>query len=324
MKLFLVGISASEKISPEIVKATDFIEIKKITTAEVIRFQKLTDGPLFFHLQYRADGTYFVPSAHDLRNFFPELDEAYRLAQPVQTSLHFGMGSRSVEVDAENYVGVAASQTLSKKEVVEKLEKNLQILRSSFPETLLLVENIEFVPEAISKGAYRHVQEAEFFSSTVKGWHDNGILDGIVFDVPHGLITAGNHPFYNGLSADPTDQGWDYVSSLNKPMDLLNNFHGYVSQMPLSLVREIHISGISRLQNGAWVDSHLEIGEMELKALEILIEMMGKNKENSIPVTLEYSRSTNKIQEQIVTLKSFGSEFEQRGKRNTHVADRDP
>ena len=41
-----------------------------------------------------------------------------------------------------------------------------------------------------------------------------GLLDGAIFDVAHGLITAGNHLSYNGLGGDPVETDEGYVGRL--------------------------------------------------------------------------------------------------------------
>ncbi len=305
MKSVKIGVSACRGMSPLTLEKADYIEIKKITEEEVAYFMRLTEKPILFHLQYSGDNSYYLPAAFDLKDRLAEISPAYEEAKPRLTSLHFGLSARSMSIDTESYMAVALSGLLTKEEIVTNLEKNLKTFKNRFPETKLLVENVEFIPEALSKGAYRYVQEADFFTSHVKKWHKMGILDGIVFDVAHGLITAGNHPSYNGLTALPLNTGVDYVARLKKRNDLFEYFKIYISQMPLTLIREIHISGITRLSNGVWVDSHMIIGEKELTGLEILLNSLHDNSEKYIPITLEYSRDMDKITYQLDTLRNF-------------------
>jgi uncharacterized protein (UPF0276 family) len=198
------------------------------------------------------------------------------------------LSSGSITVDPETNVAVAGSRILSKKEIAINMEKNLQTIRDTFPDTVLLIENQEFIPDELSKGAYRYIQEADFFSNYVNKWKQMGILDGIVFDVAHALITAVNHPFYYDQGADP-----------------LTSFRKYIDQLPLRLIREVHISGIKRLPSGIWVDFHKEIGNLELKGLKIILDTIPESKDNYIPLTLEYSRDLSKITNQINTLRDF-------------------
>jgi uncharacterized protein (UPF0276 family) len=85
--------------------------------------------------------------------------------------------------------------------------------------------------------------------------------------------------------------------------DILTYFKDYISQMPLHLIKEIHISGIKRLSNGAWVDAHEEIGDRELEALRLLFQSMGKTPADGIPITLEYSKDMDRIPDQLVRLR---------------------
>ncbi len=305
MKSVKIGISAHRGMSSSTLEKADYIEIKKITEEEVVFFRRLTEKPVLFHIQYSDNNSYYLPAAFDLKDHLAGIASAYDKAQPRLTSLHFGLSARSMSIDTESYMAVALSGLLTKEEIVTNLEKNLKTFKYRFPETKLLVENLEFIPEALSKGAYRYVQEADFFTSHVTKWHKMGILDGIVFDVAHGLITAGNHPYYNGLTALPLNTGDDYVARLKKRNDLFKYFKIYISQMPLTLIREIHISGITRLSNGVWVDSHMIIGEKELTGLKILLNSLHDNSEENMPITLEYSRDMSKITYQLDTLRNF-------------------
>jgi uncharacterized protein (UPF0276 family) len=131
-----------------------------------------------------------------------------------------------------------------------------------------------------------------------------------VFDIAHALITSGNHPSYNGLGAtgsfnDPIQTDELYIENLKKKSekDLLGYFRTYISQMPLKLVKEIHISGIARTRSGVWVDAHNEIGELEIKALAILLQQTRENGSVDIPITLEYSRREEKIPLMLDTLR---------------------
>jgi uncharacterized protein (UPF0276 family) len=73
--------------------------------------------------------------------------------------------------------------------------------------------------------------------------------------------------------------------------------------MPLELLKEIHISGISRTRSGVWIDAHNEIGELEINALAILLQQIGEDRSADIPITLEYTRKEEKIPLMLDTLR---------------------
>jgi uncharacterized protein (UPF0276 family) len=316
MSRFKIGIAACPGLSRSIIENADYVELKKISAAEVSYYRGLTTKPLLFHMQFSGNNSFYMPTADDLNSFLPEISEAYKEARPEYSSFHFGLSSRTITVDPETNAAVAASELLSRDEIVKNLEKNLRLMRNALRDTVLLIENQEFIPDQLSRGAYRYISEADFFSSNVKRWNNLGILDGIVFDVSHALVTAANHPYYN----DPDDDHGDvsnYNSNINlgdetyQDIDenkydyLLTCFKRYIAEMPLELIREIHISGVQRLLDGTLVDYHQEIGNLELKGLKIILENVHKSIEQYIPLTLEYSRDVSKIADQLNTLREF-------------------
>jgi hypothetical protein len=310
-----LGLSASDMLRRDgasfgILDAVDYIELKVITPDEARRYRELTDKPLFFHIQYTGTGGYYLPATANLGPDMPEISGAYRIARPPFLSIHFGLSSPRMSMDSKTFMAVAAEPPLEKGEILRNLEDNLALLKSAFPRTPLLIENVEFIPEAASRGAYRHVQEASVFGPNVMRWHDKGILDGTVFDVAHAIIAAANHPSYNGLGTDPLETGEEYIRRLKDLDNVFRAFETYLSLMPLRLVREIHISGASRLSNGMWVDSHKEIGSTELTALKILLEELKKTGVEYPPVTLEYAGEARDVKPQIARLRKF---FEENG-----------
>ncbi len=300
-----IGVSAHRDLTQKAIDSADFLEIKKISTEEVLHFKETGIKPLLFHIQYTEDGEYYLPTITDFYPFLPQLRAAFEIGTPEMMSLHFGLSARSIMIDEENYVAVASEEVLEKSEITQNLEKNLRLLRSSFPHTKLLVENVEFIPEAISLGAYRYVQEAGFFTCHVSKWLETGLIDGIVFDIAHGLIAAGNHPFYNGLGTDPLDTDEEYISRLKHKDALFDYFENYISKLPLSAVEEIHISGITRFSSGVWVDSHKAVGQRELDALALLLEKLPGLRGKPIPITLEYSRKPELIPRQIEQIRAM-------------------
>ncbi len=305
-----LGISAGAGISPSIAERADFIEIKKIALSEASYFRQISSKSIFFHLQYSSSGEYLLPTADNFQNYSDDFIAAWEVAHPPHISFHFGLSARRFSIDPESFVAVAESPPFSERQIIETLENNLHFLRDTFPQSKILVENLEFIPEGLSKGAYRYVQAAQFFTKNVTQWQKSGVLDGIVFDVAHALITSGNHPSYNGLGAigqfkDPIQTEELYITNLKRKSekDLLGYYKTYISQMPLKLVKEIHISGISRTRSGVWVDAHNEIGELEITALTILLQRIREKGLVDIPITLEYTRREEKIPLMLDTLR---------------------
>jgi uncharacterized protein (UPF0276 family) len=306
MKDQKIGISAHRNLKPEAFKNADFIEIKKITEQEVMYYKNLTDKPLFFHLQYTGDDLYYLPTSMNLTYYMKDITAAYHQAHPQHISLHFGPSSKSISLDFKNYIAVAKSTLLTKREIVRNLENNLKLLKSAFPDTVLLVENLEFIPEYFSKGSYRYIQETDFFTTNVLKWKEMGILDGIIFDVAHGLIAAANHPYYNGMNVDPLATGPEYIDRMKENTDIVRYYTSYISQLPTGLVKEIHISGILRLSTGVWVDAHIETSERELTCLGILLNLMQRY---DAPISLEYYQDTDRAMNQLDFLRGYMREI---------------
>jgi uncharacterized protein (UPF0276 family) len=102
-----------------------------------------------------------------------------------------------------------------------------------------------------------------------------------------------------------TDEG--YVAELSRlgSENLLDFYRAYIDQMPLSLIREIHISGMQRADNGVYVDAHIEISGLELQALDLLMNHRAFGGGAHAPITLEYSRDARRIVHQIQLLRGF-------------------
>lgn len=323
MKEINFGISAGSDFQKDVFESADFIELKKITAHEVSRVRELTSKPILFHIQYTSENRYLLPSVDDFSHYIDEFRAAYIMAKPRIISFHFGLAAKIVSIDEETYMAVAEGGLLSREELTEMIEHNLKAIRSAFPKSLLLLENLEFVPESLSKGAYRYIQEADFFSGNVLRWHRNGLIDGIVLDIAHALITAWNHPLYNGLhpilmqdrvgkdsikGEAPSHQNHkvigfnhsndeSYIELLGREDTSrhLQHFRTYITQLPLELIREVHISGAGRLPSGVFVDTHRELSDTEMKALKILFTLINGNESDTLPVTLEYTRSMSSI-----------------------------
>ncbi len=319
MKNYLIGLSAKSDFPVYSLKTPEFIEIKKITPGETSFFRSHTKKPIYFHIQYNGSGGYLSPAVDNFNDYLAELSEAYRIAKPEFVSFHFGLSAKIIHVDSDTFVAMAGSPPLAAEELLSMLEHNLRFSRTVFQESRILLENLEFIPEELSKGAYRYIQEADFLSKNLHSFIKTGMLDGMVLDIAHALVTAANHPAYNGLENiissagqtehfDPVHTDKRYIETLAKyrnDIDILGSFKKYVKLLPVELIKEIHISGIHRLENGVYVDSHNEISGLELDALDFLLDILPADGDDRVSVTLEYDRNPGRIREQLKTLEMF-------------------
>jgi uncharacterized protein (UPF0276 family) len=270
----LVGVSADSRIPPDQYETADYLEMKRISWQEAGKWKSAWAKPVYFHLQYAPDGHYMLPAAEDLGVFRSEFSQARDILKPPVVSFHFSPGSRDVRIIDDLYLQ-ADGPVLQPAELAANLETNLAMLRSVFAGSSLLIENMEYIPETLSRGACSLVAEPSFFSEKTTGWHRNGLIDGTVLDVAHALITAGNHPAYGGSAGRS--------GSPAGPEELHEHYEQYVEDMPLHLVREIHISGIGRMGD-TWVDTHRPVGETELKALAILLDKLRPGLQVSVTI----------------------------------------
>jgi hypothetical protein len=296
MKEFLLGLSAHRDLDPAVFRLVDYVEVKKITEDEVRHFMEVSGRPVYLHLQYSSDDGYLLPAAGSLLPFLHDISRAFLIGNPGCVSMHFGPASEKISLDHDTYIAVAEGRLLSREEIVRNLGENLALLKRSLPGVRLLIENVEYIPENLSGGSYRYVQENDFFSQHVRGWKKQGILDGIIFDVAHGLIAAANHPLYNGSAGMKTTGAAAGIRYDQTRPGLIGLFDAYISGMPLDLVEEVHVSGIHRMPGGVWVDAHREIGGLELDALARVLERVPERK---ISITLEYVRSSAKVEAQV-------------------------
>jgi hypothetical protein len=309
-----VGISIGKSPSQKAIDNADYVETKWASEEQATVVKKCTDRPVFLHLQYNSENRYLLPTAMDFKQYVRDFAAAQNILRSKQVSLHFGLSAQSILTDRAPYFAVAAGPRLSKIHMIRMLEHNLGIARTCFPGSRLLLENQEFIPECLSNGAYRYIQEHAFFTEHVNRWYEMGLVDGIVFDVAHALITAGNHPYYNGLTdigrgrnrftdAMQTDQA--YLDELREsPSDRLLDFYdSYIHRLPLDLIRELHISGIGRDKSGVYVDAHREVGALEIEALNRVLEHVPLSDMSTMPVTLEYSGHEESIMAQLDLLR---------------------
>ena len=324
-----IGISTGGNPPPAAVAHVDYVEIKKISEHDAVAVRSLTDKPVYFHIQFSPEGLHLLPTAMDFELYADDFKAAGSVASPEKVSLHFGLSAQTITLHRNGYYAVAAEAPLTKARISGTLEKNLTILKNCFPKSALLLENQEYIPEHLCGGAYRYIQEADFFSEQVMRWHDMGLVDGIVFDIAHALVTAGNHPYYNGLSKhttynqpfcsgfskhtagfrrydDPVQTGPEYIHELSTiPSHRLCDFYSrYIRLMPLDLTREIHISGIHRNDQGVYVDAHNELGALELKALRRIFDYSARDTDQT-PVTLEYAGIEENIIPQLQMLREY-------------------
>lgn len=261
----LVGVSWDGAVPPDRYETADFLELKHISGDTALRIREGWAKPVYLHLQYAPDGRYLLPTASDFSEYRRDLRETRDIARPPLVSLHFGPAAGRVRI-VDGLFLRATGPLLSPGELLENLERNLSLAREIFPGSRLLVENQEYIPDSMSEGAYRHITEPSLFTSGVLDWHRRGLIDGVIFDIAHGLITAGNHPAWAG------------------PGGPQGGFERYIRHLPLHLVEELHISGIGRMEDGTWVDTHGMAGETELNALAVVLHAMGTDRKVSITI----------------------------------------
>lgn len=267
-RAILVGVSGDGSVPEDQYKTADYLELKHISGEEASRFRETWPRPLYMHLQYAPDGSYLLPTASDFSALRRELRRVNEITRPPLASLHFGPAARRVRIVDGLYLR-AEGPLLPHTELLENLEHNLALMRECFPESRLLIENQEYIPDSMSRGAYRAITEPSFFTTTARAWHRRGLIDGTIFDIAHGLITAGNHPAWAGEGG------------------LARRFERYIGGMPLELVEELHISGIGRMDDGTWVDTHGPAGTAELDALSAVLGALGHGRE--VSVTIEHN-----------------------------------
>lgn len=308
-----IGVSAGRGTPREVLEAADYGEVKRISLEEAVEVLEASRKPVFLHLQYTYDGEYLMPATELLEQVRDGIVSVWDAVHPPHVSFHFGPATPRIELSGDSYLVVGMEPPLSRECIIHHVEENLRFLKKHCPGSAILIENIEFVPEYLSRGGYRHIGEAAFFSSSVLALRDAGLLDGIVFDVAHGLIASGNHPAYNGLGelngawSDAVGTDKEYTAALRslKSENLLRYYRTYIDLMPLESVREIHVSGIRRTGDGVWVDTHDEVGELELEALGILLHHDALDGKDDMPVTLEYVRKPDRILPQIERIRNF-------------------
>ncbi|MBR1884081.1 MAG: DUF692 family protein [Clostridia bacterium] len=127
-------------------------------------------------------------------------------------------------------------------------EENLKAIRKRFKSTPILIENLPPVD-----GIEGFCANPEIFTEFIKKF-DFGML----LDIPHAVISS----------------------------DILNiSFDEYISRFPLERVKEIHFTGVSKLSNGKYYDSHVHFDEFILKKFESVLPKCP----NVEYLTLEYS-----------------------------------
>ncbi|MFW6180199.1 MAG: hypothetical protein ACOC8N_00515 [Spirochaetota bacterium] len=267
-RAILVGVSGDVSVPRYQYDTADYLELKRVSGEEASRYREAWPGPLYFHLQYAPDGSYLLPTSSDFSAFREELLRVRAVARPPLVSLHFGPAARKVRI-VDGLFLRAEGPLLRHADLRENLECNLTLVRECFPGSRLLIENQEYIPDSLSRGAYRAITEPSSFTKAARAWHRRGLIDGIILDIAHGLITAGNHPAWAGGGG------------------LAGRFERFTGVMPLELVEELHISGIGRMEDGTWVDTHGPAGAVELDALAAVLGALGNGRE--ISVTIEHN-----------------------------------
>ena len=102
MNGYSIGVSFFDGLDGSLISDADYIELKKITPAEARRIRSMTDKPIYFHLQYDADGRFIKPSSRDFVRNLGDFTGAYEIAGPDHISFHFGPAAEDCRADMEN------------------------------------------------------------------------------------------------------------------------------------------------------------------------------------------------------------------------------
>lgn len=135
-------------------------------------------------------------------------------------------------------------------DIDDVIQSNITKIHKYFGDIQLLIENMPTVD-----GIQSWCCEPSVISKYCKKYNF-----GLLLDIPHSVISA------QYFKKDVKD---------------------YINEFPLSIVKEIHLSGWSRLNNGKLYDSHIECNQESYELLKYVINKT----ENCEMISLEYAPS---------------------------------
>lgn len=130
----------------------------------------------------------------------------------------FDLGPSTERVEVEDYYYISKSKILKKNDLFEVIRHRIRYIKNRYKGKIAM-ENLNYFPTS----AYTHVCETDFISDIVK---ENDVY--LLLDIAHAVISAHN------MSVD---------------------IYEYISLLPLSRVKEIHLSAPG-ITDGKWRDLH--------------------------------------------------------------------
>ena len=158
--------------------------------------------------------------------------------------------------------GVAHGQDIPMQEetLLQNAEINVNWLKEKLPRLILMIEN----NNDLGSDAYKIVTDANFLNKLVSSNNIN-----FLYDHAHAMISAYNQKI---------------------------NFRKYFSELPISRVRQVHLSEPS-FENGIAIDSHLAPSTSQIKFC------VNNFKINTISFTIEFYKSINELEKSLKILK---------------------
>jgi sugar phosphate isomerase/epimerase len=249
----------------------DFCEWKRLPRRADVPDEGM---PALLHLQWQeVDGALTILNLGSA-GFSALLDESgvvetARWLRPRWISLHLGFSADRIIALGQGRPAQAQGPILPRAVVRQRMVENLAQVQSRLPAVPLLLENLDYMPPAVS-GAYEHVCEPEFIAEVLAA---TGA--GMLLDLAHAQVSAGN---------------------LGRPLD------AYLEALPLAAVRQVHLSRPERQAEG-WNDSHLAIMEADVARLEELLPRLPRCE----VVTLETFGEVGEIEAQLERLQRVRS-----------------
>lgn len=193
------------------------------------------------------------------------------LTSPQWISAHLAFGCSEIVKTVENIWNPALGSYIYKNadELLDVIAHNAEQLQKA-TKLPVLFENIPSVgPNGERNAAFQFVSQASFISEFFKR-----TSFGLLLDLAHAQVAAAN---------------------FTPPQDVRE----YLTALPLDRVREIHISGPTKV-NGILLDSNKPLAEEDIELLKWTLE-----RTNPDAVTLEYWENKEKLYEQVKLLESL-------------------
>ncbi len=220
------------------------VEGKYLGTLGLVKDRVKTIGggkPLILHAQYPATGDDILNMVNPA--FKSQLGDQFAkiidMFDPEIISYHLGFSCEKLKSGGQFDFATGLSEVLDKEEVRRRILDNVAFVKKTYLKRgQLLLENLDYNPKDKS-GAYEYVCDPKFIDEIL-----TTSSCGMLLDIGHANCSAQN-------------MGYDDVM-------------GFIKQLPLEKVVEVHMSGAGR-KDGLAHDTHHPItkpGQRELEYLE--------------------------------------------------------